>query len=56
MAKNRDAYYFKNFIECAQASCQAGAMLKEVLQNFKPEELPERLDAQNREQRRYEEA
>ena len=44
MAKNRDAYYFKNFIECAQASCQAGAMLKEVLQNFKPEELPERLD------------
>lgn len=44
MAKKQDAFYFDNFISCAESSCQMAHFLKEVLTNFKVEELPQKLD------------
>ncbi len=44
MAKKQDSFYFDNFVECAEESCQAAHMLKETLQDFDPDQLKEKLD------------
>lgn len=44
MSKKQDAFYFDNFSACAEYSCQAAHLLKEVLTNFKPEELFDRFN------------
>lgn len=45
MAKKQDAFYFDNFVACAEDSCRAAQMLKETLEDFNPESLKGRLDA-----------
>ena len=37
-------YYFDHFVACAEESCHAAHLLREVLGNFKQEELSEHLD------------
>ena len=44
MAKIQDSFYFDNFVACAEDSCRAAQMLKEALENFRPETLKEQLD------------
>ena len=44
MSKKQDAFYFDNFTACAEYSCQAAHLLKDVLSNFKPEEAYDRLN------------
>ena len=44
MAKKQDSFYFDNFISCAEDSCRAAEMLKETLENFRPDGLQDRLD------------
>ncbi len=44
MSKKQDAYYFNNFIACAEESCRAAHLLKDVLEKFKPEDLHDHLD------------
>lgn len=44
MAKKQDMYYFDHFVACAEESCHAAHLLREVLGNFKQEELSEHLD------------
>ena len=41
MSKKADKFYFDNFVESAQVSCEAAKMLKEVLSNFDVAKLPE---------------
>lgn len=44
MAKKQDSFYFDNFIACAEASCRAAEMLKEALEEFRPDSLQGCLD------------
>lgn len=44
MSKKQDAYYFNNFVACAEESLRAAKMLKDVLENFKPKDLSGHLD------------
>lgn len=44
MAKKQDVYYFNNFVACAEESCHAAHLLKDVLENFNPDDLTGRLD------------
>ena len=44
MAKKQDAFYFENFIACAEYSRKAAQLLKETLVNFKPEEMGKKMD------------
>ena len=44
MAKKQDVYYFNNFVACAEESCHAAHLLKDVLANFNPDDLTGRLD------------
>ena len=44
MSKKQDAYYFNNFAACADCSSRAAHLLKEILTDFKPEEISTRLD------------
>ena len=44
MSKKQDAFYFNNFIECADCFCKAARLLEDVLSNFVPEELSQKLD------------
>ena len=44
MAKKQDSFYFDNFVACAEDSCRAAQMLKETLEDFRPDELKGRLD------------
>ena len=41
MSKKTDRFYFDNFVESAQVSCDAAQLLKEVLTNFDVATLPE---------------
>ena len=41
MSKKADRFYFDNFVESAEVSCEAAEKLKEVLTNFSVETLPE---------------
>lgn len=44
MSKKQDAYYYNNFISCAEYSCKAVHLLKEILTHFNPQEISRRLD------------
>ena len=44
MSKKSDNYYFENFIQCVDCSCQAARMLEENLANFDPDKLMENLE------------
>lgn len=44
MSKKQDAFYFQNFMECADHSRQAIYLLKEIMTQFDPENLQKRLD------------
>ena len=44
MARKQDAYYFDNFIACAEESCHAASLLRKVLGDFKPQELKKYLE------------
>ncbi len=37
----KDNFYYDNFVESAEVSCEAAAMLRDILCNFKVETLPE---------------
>ena len=39
MSKKQDDYYFDNFMKCAEYSCKAAYLLKEILTEFQPEEI-----------------
>ena len=41
MARKTDNFYFNNFIESAELSCEAAEMLKTVLMDFNLKKLPE---------------
>ena len=43
MARKQDAYYFDNFIACAEESCHAASLLRKVLGDFRPQELEKYL-------------
>ncbi len=44
MSKKQDAFYFENFIACADQACKAAELLESVLSNFKPKEISQKLD------------
>jgi uncharacterized protein Yka (UPF0111/DUF47 family) len=44
MSRNGDAFYFDNFIACADCACRAAQMLKEILGQFQPDKLPDKID------------
>ncbi len=44
MSKKQDAFYFQNFIECAQASCNAARLLKQTLHDFRVEEISDKIE------------
>ena len=43
MSKKQDAYYYNNFITCAEYSCKAVHLLKEILTDFKPNEISAKM-------------
>lgn len=43
MSKKQDEFYFNNFIECTEFSCQAAYLLKNILREFKPENMEKTL-------------
>lgn len=43
MSKKQDAYYYNNFITCAEYSCKAVHLLKEILTDFKPDEISAKM-------------
>ncbi len=45
MSKKQDAYYFNNFIECAEASSRAAKLLGTIMRNFEESKLQNYLDA-----------
>lgn len=44
MSKKQDAFYFDNFVACAEFSCQASKLLKEILTKFNPDTVEAQLD------------
>ena len=44
MSKKQDAYYFNNFLECAQCACEAASLLEEIAGNFQRDKLREYMD------------
>ena len=44
MSKKQDAFYFESFIACADFACQAAHLLEKAMEEFSPEELPQKLD------------
>lgn len=50
--KKSDRFYFDNFIESAAISCEAACMLKDALENFSVDTLPEKRAALHEIERR----
>lgn len=44
MSKKQDAYYFNNFIECAQCACEAADLLEQIFSNFHRDSLAQDMD------------
>ncbi len=44
MSKKQDAFYFDTFTACAQHSCDAARLLKEIMVSFDADRLPEQLE------------
>ena len=45
MSKKQDAFYFDNFIACAELSSKAAHQLKKALTDFNPEKISEQFEA-----------
>ncbi len=45
MSKKQDSYYFENFVSCVDYASQAAQLLLDVMRNYRPESLPEQMDA-----------
>lgn len=45
MSKKQDAFYFDNFIVCAELSSKAAHQLKKALTDFNPEKISEKFEA-----------
>ena len=45
MSKKQDAFYFDNFIVCAELSSKAAHQLKKALTDFNPEKISEQFEA-----------
>lgn len=43
MSKKQDNFYFENFVQCADCAVRAARLIEEVLSNFKPERLPQKV-------------
>ncbi len=43
MARKKDNYYFDAFVELVDYSCQAANLLHEIVNNFEPEKLEEKI-------------
>ncbi|WIV10410.1 DUF47 family protein [Proteiniborus sp. MB09-C3] len=44
MARKKDINYFSTFVELAEYSCQAANLLNEIVNNFKADELHDRME------------
>lgn len=44
MANKQDSFYFDNFTACAGYSCKAAHRLKEILTDFRPDEISKNFD------------
>ena len=44
MSKKQDAFYYNNFISCAEYSCKAVHLLKDILTDFNPGEISVKMD------------
>ena len=44
MSKKQDSYYFQNFIACAEYSCRAAHLLKDIMSHFDPALVSQKLD------------
>jgi uncharacterized protein Yka (UPF0111/DUF47 family) len=44
MARKKNNYYFKIFVELLDYSCQAAKLLVEVMTDYHPEELEQRME------------
>ena len=44
MAKNQDSFYFETFITCIDYSCQAAHLLHQVMSDYDPSQIKEKLD------------
>ena len=44
MAKKQDSFYFATFYTCIDYSCQAAHLLHDVMANYDPEQIGEKLD------------
>ena len=44
MAKKQDSFYFDTFYTCIDYSCQAAHLLHDVMANYDPEQIGEKLD------------
>ena len=56
MANKQDAFYFDNFAACAGFSCKAAHRLKEILTDFRPEEISKNFDELHEIERQADEA
>ncbi len=44
MSKKQDSFYYNNFISCAEYSCKAVHLLKDILTDFNPDEISSKMD------------
>ena len=44
MAKKQDSFYFETFITCIDYSCQAAHLLHQVMSDYDPSQIKEKLD------------
>lgn len=44
MSKKQDAFYFQNFIDCADCACQAAHLLEKIMLDFDPNTVQSKLD------------
>ena len=44
MSKKQDSFYYNNFISCAEYSCKAVHLLKNILTDFNPDEISSKMD------------
>ncbi len=45
MGRKQDAFFFDNFVACADHACKAAQILRDTLDSFNPESLPEAMKA-----------
>ncbi len=48
MAKHQDSFYFETFLACTEDACRAAHLLEEVMSDFDPATIREKLDDMHR--------